>query len=307
MKLTKAIIYAAAALILQGCFTGVDSTPKIKPSEVRRSLPAPKAEDSYLGGLNEQPPSQWEVGKRFLVADRRIGLAMGLPGSQSRIVRGDTIRYVGHETIVPVTGGQVEVLIFRGPANTELRYRTSLEPRQFDRATAVSLPYAIDLDLVEQVRRQMQDKDYYLMTSAAYDLAGQPLKTRRFIPVRVDSVRPGNEYYPLQLLLTDSDHKRLMLYMSADNQQGKMPRRFSNLFSLTDPRLNHPNITDANWKLITNGRVAEGMTREEVLLAVGQPDNIDRQPGYSYMREIWTFENGIYLIFEDGLLRAFRQ
>lgn len=49
------------------------------------------------------------------------------------------------------------------------------------------------------------------------------------------------------------------------------------------------------------------MTRDEARLALGAPANIDRRPGYSFMREIWTYENGIFLIFEDGLLKSFRQ
>ncbi len=96
----------------------------------------------------------------------------------------------------------------------------------------------------------------------------------------------------------------MFLTVGNDNRS---TRRFSSIFSLTDPRLRFPDITDEIWKLITNGRVTTDMTREECRLALGQPDNVDRTPGYSILREVWTYENGIYLIFEDGRLRTFRQ
>lgn len=84
-------------------------------------------------------------------------------------------------------------------------------------------------------------------------------------------------------------------------------RKFGSLLSLSNPRDRYPEITDANWNNIVNGRVSEDMTREECRLALGAPATVDRRPGYSIMREIWTYENGRYLIFEDGLLRSFRQ
>lgn len=56
-----------------------------------------------------------------------------------------------------------------------------------------------------------------------------------------------------------------------------------------------------------NGTVTEDMTRDECRLSLGAPDNIDRRAGYSVLREVWSYENGRYLIFEDGLLRSYRQ
>jgi hypothetical protein len=84
-------------------------------------------------------------------------------------------------------------------------------------------------------------------------------------------------------------------------------RSFSNLFSFTDPRRNYPNITDEYWQLITSGTVTTGMTRDECRLALGAPKDVDRQTGYSSVHEMWGYENGIYLIFEDGILVKFRR
>ncbi len=66
-------------------------------------------------------------------------------------------------------------------------------------------------------------------------------------------------------------------------------------------------ITDANWDRIIHGRVALEMTRDECRLALGSPSHIDRYQGTSAYGERWTYENGVYLIFFDGILSSFRQ
>lgn len=83
-------------------------------------------------------------------------------------------------------------------------------------------------------------------------------------------------------------------------------RNFATLFSLTDPRLRYPAITDENWEAITYSRVRPYMTRDEARMAVGSPNEIDRGRNYSAAYERWIYPNGAYLIFEDGLLKSFR-
>ncbi len=92
--------------------------------------------------------------------------------------------------------------------------------------------------------------------------------------------------------------------MSAGDQKGS--RDFASLFYFENPRNRYPNITDETWANIIRGKVALYMTREECRLALGSPATVDRRPGISTMRELWTYENGIYLIFDDGILQSFR-
>ena len=49
------------------------------------------------------------------------------------------------------------------------------------------------------------------------------------------------------------------------------------------------------------------MTRDECRLALGTPDSIDRATtvGNTHF-ERWSYENGVYLLFEDGYLSKFR-
>ena len=48
------------------------------------------------------------------------------------------------------------------------------------------------------------------------------------------------------------------------------------------------------------------MSREECRMALGQAPEILRTPSYGGMREVWSYSDGIFLIFEDGYLTRYR-
>ena len=66
-------------------------------------------------------------------------------------------------------------------------------------------------------------------------------------------------------------------------------------------RRRHP---DWNWAVIDQGRIAEGMTRHEVILAWGQPHRVNK----SNYGEQWVYHRGAkdrptdYLHFENDVL-----
>ncbi|MDE6394843.1 MAG: hypothetical protein K2K77_05820, partial [Duncaniella sp.] len=66
-------------------------------------------------------------------------------------------------------------------------------------------------------------------------------------------------------------------------------------------------IPPEHWQLIIAGRITEGMTLEACRLALGSPKEIERGATNSVIREAWLYENGVYLLFEDGLLKRFRR
>lgn len=308
MKLGHITYAIVASLLLSGCFTGVESTPRISESDVKREKAAiSKPEDSYLDGVAPEPVADWEPGKKWRVTDSKIRLIFGAGQESSSVSEGDTLTLAALTETVSVTGDRLAVVNLQAPSGAQLSYRTSLSPAVMAKSGSFEIPHAVELSLVEQVRGRMLGNVYWIITTSRYDMSGSASTGRRFVPVTVTAVDAGNEYYPVLLTLRDNtDGDMFRLYMSPDSSS-RLPRRFSALFSLSDPRLRHPQITDDIWHLIINGKVAENMTREECRLALGSPSAINRQPGYSYMREMWVYENGIYLIFEDGLLRSFRQ
>ncbi|MDE5920617.1 MAG: hypothetical protein K2G82_03250, partial [Paramuribaculum sp.] len=67
-----------------------------------------------------------------------------------------------------------------------------------------------------------------------------------------------------------------------------------------------PDTPDAVWNNIINSRVATDMTRDQCRLAIGSPAEVKRRTDNNYLIEIWTYENGHYLIFKDGMLNSYR-
>ena len=301
-RISAAVIMAS---VLSGCFTGIESTPTITDREVRKQQPKETPEDSYLKEIEELQPTL-AIGSPLIVTDPKIRLVFEPGQSDGSVVSGDTLRLCRIDEATTFDGQQVAVLEFSDNHGTVPRYRTSQSKNALQRKATISIPFTVDLTKVEAVRRKMNGQTYYLITASRYDESDNLTTGRRFVPVKVVAVEPGNEYYPIRLELTDDLGDHLRLYMSVDSGS-IMPRRFSTLFSLSDPRLRYPAITDANWALITEGKVAQGMTRDECRLAIGKPDNVDRQPGYSSLHELWTYNDGKMLVFEDGILQSFRQ
>ncbi len=126
------------------------------------------------------------------------------------------------------------------------------------------------------------------------------------MPVTVTGVTAGNAVFPLQVLFTDESGSTYAVYITADTES-RSGRTFHHTFSMTDPRKKYPAVSDDNWDNITRGKVAAEMTRDECRLALGAPDEIERNTGISNTSERWTYENGVYLIFENGLLTRFLQ
>lgn len=293
-------------IALQGCFTGIESTPAISDSVVKREKIVSKPEDSYLSGIKPQRFGDWVVGKQWYVTDGKIRLIFGNQPGANDIQEGDIILYSHVDEVTTVTGDKVAEIVFVAPSGANVSYRTSLSKESLRAAERVEVPFAVEMSVVDEVNKIMLGKTYYVVTSSWYDMANKSRSGRRFVPVKVTDVSPGNAYYPVLLTLDDEEGKPFRLFMSAGTD-APMPRRFGAMFALSDPRQRYPEINDVTWQHIVKGVVAGGMTREECRLALGAPATMDRRPGYSILTEIWTYEDGKYLIFEDGVLRSFRQ
>lgn len=292
--------------MLQSCFTGIESTPKITAGDVRREKITSRPEESYLSDILPQPLDSWQPGKRFYVADNKFSILFGKSSPEAQNLQGQTLLFHHADEVTSITGDKVVQLSFTTPAGRIITYDTGQSRASIDRAMQVEVPFTVDMDLVDSVATRIKGQQYYVITPSWYDTALQSRTGRKFVPVTVTDVLPGTAFYPILLKILDENGQPFCLLMSVGHDM-KAPRKFASLFSLSDPRLRYPTITDANWRNIILGRVAEDMTRDECRLALGSPATVDRRPGYSIMSEIWTYENGIYLIFEDGILRSFRQ
>lgn len=304
----RLIRHTIACIILStlttGCFTGIESTPKITASDVKKENIVITPEQTFLTDIKGEPFSKWTSGKRLFVTDNRISQLLVTPIDEP--LQGKYISFVDDNTVRSITGAPIIELRFNTPQGTTVAYRTDATMGDLEKRHEIDVPFTIEESVIKEVSSRLKGKTYYTTTSIWYDSTGNSFKGRKFVPVTVTDVKPGNTVYPILLEMSDEKGDPFRLYMSVGSDL-KAPRGFNNLFAFADPRLKYPTITDATWANIINGKVARDMTRDECRLSLGSPAQVDRRPGYSYLYEIWTYENGIYLVFEDGLLKEFRR
>lgn len=309
IPISKFLLVMAAAYLsvaVTSCFTGIESTPEITADDVKKQNIVTREEDGFLSDITSVPFSRWEKGKRFYVADDKFTMlilpARGNPSS----LKGSIIEYDSYNSVTDISGNNILEIKFLTPDGIPLLYRTGQTQSDISSRDRIDIPFLVEMSVVEAARERLKGNTYYIITSSWYDTAQQSFRGRKYIPVKITDLLPGNGVYSAILMMEDEKSKPFLLFLSLADDL-KSLRGFSSLFSFTDPRKNYPQITDDTWRNIINGRVAPDMTRQECRLALGAPATVDRGVGYSSIREIWTYEDGVYLIFEDNLLRSYRQ
>ncbi|MCM1163160.1 MAG: hypothetical protein NC339_02770 [Muribaculaceae bacterium] len=295
-----------AALLLQGCFfTGVESTPKITAGDVRRATPQTTREDTFMSAVADEPLGAWRPGKTFVVTDSRISRVFGLDPSAGDTLAGRLISFAEAVESPGVTGSGVTDLVFATPGGARLTYRINRPISSLKAEKSLAIPFTIQTSMVHDADSVMRGQKVYTLTGLWRDDADSPVKGLKFVPVTIDSVTPGNSLFPLKVAFSGQDGKsgRLFIYPGGRDDA---PRTFGTVFAFTDQRRRYPSISDANWDNIIHGRVVIGMTLEECRLALGAPNEVNRGATQSYLREAWSYENGRYLLFEDGELKMMR-
>ncbi len=297
-------------LLVTSCFTGIESTPKVTADDVKQEKVEVTAEELFLSDIAPEPFTKWTPGKKFIVTDDKISLIFGASASQFPPRVGSIIYYQGYHEVTDLTGATATDLIFStADNNIEYVYRISTSPSELSSRDKINIPFTIQQNIVDSTAQQLKGRNLYVRTSVWYNSDDQLTYGRRFVPVTIIDVIPGNSVYPVKLIFTDttgdtSHQYRLFLSVGSTDDSA---RDFASLFSFDNPRLQYPDISDSNWQNIINGRVALDMTRDECRLALGSPNDVVRRPGYDKVQEVWNYDNGVYLMFEDGLLRNFRK
>jgi hypothetical protein len=296
------IATALASLMLSSCFTGIESTPKITQKDVKRQNVTVSAEQSFTDNLRVDSFSQWRPGRQFRIVDNRLSLLLD---SGASVNAGDTLTFVSTEQRPGITGDSICVLSFmRGDSVVNYRVETplsSLRQRQ-----SFQLPFAVDLSLVARADSLLRGKSYYVKSPLWVDADCRAITGSHFVPVTIYAVEAGTDIYPLWVKFFQADASEAGILMTVESS-GLSTRNFSDLFAFDNPRQRYPQIADDVWQLIIQSDVREGMTRDECRLSLGIPRDVRKSQNGSYYYERWTYENGSYLIFEDGLLQTFRR
>lgn len=291
-----------AALLLQGCFTGIENTPKITAKDLHREHVAVTDEQRFADSIAAAPLRDWKPGHRLIVTDSRLSMLFDL---EPDLRPGDMLIYRGHKQSRSITGDSTTTLIFTD-GTRELRYAVNQPYSRIANGYAFSLPMTVDLQLVGDAAGMLVGNTYYITTPLRVDSVMNPIANgRKYVPVTVRGVYPGNAFYPLRVEVADSNGnlEHIAMTVGADRSS---TRNFDNVFSFRNPRLGYPNITDSNWDCIVHSKVALGMTTEECRLALGSPRDVRKGQNGAVFFEQWTFDNGAYCIFTDGLLTSFR-
>ncbi len=296
---------ACSVALLTSCFTGIESTPKISAEDLKEVEVLETPEQRFVAEIGSLSLSQWASGKRFIVTDDKVALIFGSSAIGVDSLKGEVLTYKGAESAINLAGGQSTTLSFATEKGDNLFYKIDNSFEQLSKRSTVDIPFAIDLDLVNEYKRHLKGKTIYVLSSAWYDSAGNKLVGKKYIPVTIVDVLPGNSIYPLYVVFDEENDKRGGVYLTHSSSL-RGSRNFDALFSFTDPKMKYPNIAPENWEKIKNGQLAIGMTRDECRLAIGSPADIVRIPGYSGLKERWAYSDGVYLLFEDGLLTEFR-
>lgn len=290
--------------VLPGCFTGVESTGHVTERDVQKATAeaAKHATASTLTAWHDSVPA-WRPGKQFYVTDDQVRLLFARATDydvDSIRLAGIILYYDGYDTGSMLDNRPTVNLRFTDRRHTYV-YRTDKTMDEFQ--ASYSIPMLVDMDAVHHVARQISGQDLYVKTAIWYDIAtDEMLRGRQFIKVHIDSVLPGNKVLPLKVLFTAKDNGDKACLWMTDGNTLMQGRDFDALFSLRDIRRSYSSISDANWRRIVNGQVAEGMTKEECRLAKGAPKSIRQLPDQRGLREYWLYDGGAYLYFVDGIL-----
>lgn len=307
------ILTVGSALIvlmsLSSCFTGVESTKKITLSKDDRKALLPTPEESFMAGITGLPLGDWEKGRLFMASDNKSVLIFeqtGLPPDPDKTaLKGTLLSYVDTETRMTPDGGSSIVINFATPEGQVFKYNTGKKRDDAMRnVTSDRIPMLIDLNMVEETKGALIGKLLWTRSPLWYDSNGQRIDGRKYVPVTVDEVEPGNLSFPLRLKFHDNTGKTAWVFMNFGNSAADS-RSFSNLFYLSDLREKYPSVSDEVWNLICLGKVRIGMTKIECKLSLGNPSELDAGHDWSQTLDLWHYPDGTALWFEDGILTQF--
>lgn len=297
----------ALCAMLTSCFTGIESTPKITARDIKKQKVVDTPEKLFLSDISAEPASKWTKGKAFYVTDPRISLIFEhAAGKADGDLRGSILTLTDVRESISVVGDSQTVLEFATCNGDTLSYRTNIPYSKFiKRREPLTIPFTVEKALIDSISARLSGRVLYVLPQRRINSLGNDTTGIRYIPVEIRDVSYGDAYYPLKVSFREPDGTVSALMMTFGDGPSAT-RNFPTLFAFEDPRKSYPQVSDENWKLITESKVRLGMTPLECRLALGAPNDWQQRPSNAGIIERWGYENGIYLVFVDGVLTQFR-
>lgn len=305
----KVILILLVPCSLSSCFTGIEGTKKISLTRTEKKSIAPTPEDKFFNPVAGESLENWEIGRPFIAADNRSILAFeqeGLPLDMDSVaIGGKTLYYNGMQPRLAPDGSEVAILFFSDGNNT-FRLNSGKEYALAPQlVTSDNLPMLIDKKMIDSARSLLLGMRLWTRTPLWYDPYGNRVGGKKYVPVQIDDVQPGNVAFPIKVLFHDDNGVSAWAMMNFGTS-GMESRSFANVFMLSDLRKKFPAITDENWNLICAGKVRLGMTKEECKLSLGNPKEVDSGRDYTSTLDLWNYADGTVLWFQDGILTRMR-
>lgn len=294
-------------MLIVSCSSVVDTTKKIELSRNDRRLTVRSAEEAFLDSVVGIPLKDWEKGKRFLAPSSRsllIFLPSDLTVVEDSLEKERIFLFDSIEDVKSLSGDSHAYIVFESDGK-KYRYDAGQRDMALNNVSSESLPLLIDLDMVYMSDKLMNGRHFFTRSPLWYDETGKRIRGRKFVEVEIDSVVPGDMVFPLKVFFHDSNGNRAYMFMNYKTT-GKESRGFSNLFYLSDPRLKYGNISDDVWENIQQGKIKNGMTKQECKLAIGNPAEVESGHDYNNIYDLWIYSDGTTVRFIDGVIVSYR-
>lgn len=303
-------LLAAVTASLPSCSTGIESTKKIRMTkdDIRMMVKTP--EQMFAETIEGTPLSNWKKGKEFLaMSDRTLYIfePTGLDEeSSAKSVKGEILTFEGLDSQANPDLMEECILLF-SDGTTTLRYQTGKSTEAaMNEIVSSKIPLMSDLDIIRQWKDKTLGSTLWTKSNLWYDARGERIPGLKFAKVKIVDVEPSTGDFPINIKINDETGREAYIQMNYTSDL-RDSRNFAALFSISDPRKKYPKISDEHWALIQQGKIGEGMTKEECKLSIGNPDEVRAGHNRSQTMDIWQYSDGTYLMFTDGLVTNYRQ
>lgn len=289
------------------------SLPALLCAKSRRQetvLPATVAD--MLGELSTPAPALWNQGMPFVFMTSQIGLSLTpeipLPAEDTVQMFGTRWFYDSMVSEEDWMGQQLLQLRFISPQGRAYRYSTGQPMTAVsDTAYHPSLSVLYPEHLIIAADSILRSRTLYILYNDErvhyYNdtLPGATVHPK-FVEVLIDSVTVGTEIAPICVHFSMGDDKGFFYASLPGSRQTATSTPLSRFLSLSDPYLQHPDITPEVWAIIQKSQIRVDMTSEEVRLAWGRPSRVERQPSRTGIVEYWYYSNNRIVQIWDGRL-----
>lgn len=175
------------------------------------------------------------------------------------------------------------------------------------------IPDLVWVDEIDEVRERLVGQKIFLLTDQWFrDEADREVRVdgQKYISAKVTNVGYGSQRCPIKIVFQTTDGNESHISVSISHVNGMMhvnnrlTKDFDSVFSLTDPKKNHPNISTSTWALIQSGKVKVGMTKQECRLSWGEPLDINSTASGASIKEQWVYGSSSYLYFTNNRLTS---